>query len=294
MSFDFISTHQTAIDALDLSRTGIFGNVYFGTDSKNLYFCDSQKRMIPFDLLLAGTYLGASVLSGLADVLLSNPLDGQVLTYDGASGRWKNKPQSGGGGGAPAGSNITYLPWLVGGGFSNPTNGGGTWGGYTLFTAIEGNRVMNAGSKCKIDLFVPSGGSLPLKVNKAVLQKWNRDFPSYGGFISSVPITWNGGNASPTFANQHNLSDEIEMAVDPSATYQIVIYFDSSSSSSASLQSVYVTAFGPQGSGNVPAQAVYSGDWTGFTSYGIAIGQSSGFYGNGQWQFCGLNQFVTA
>lgn len=43
---------------------------------------------------------GSSTLSGLSDVSLSSPADGQVLTYESSSSLWKNKNAAGGGGAA--------------------------------------------------------------------------------------------------------------------------------------------------------------------------------------------------
>lgn len=39
---------------------------------------------------------GNSSISGSTDVALSNPADGQVLTYDGTLGKWKNAASAGG------------------------------------------------------------------------------------------------------------------------------------------------------------------------------------------------------
>ena len=38
---------------------------------------------------------GSGSISGSTDVALSNPADGQVLTYDGTLGKWKNAAGSG-------------------------------------------------------------------------------------------------------------------------------------------------------------------------------------------------------
>jgi hypothetical protein len=45
-------------------------------------------------------------LDELHDVLITSPSEGQVLTYESASGLWKNKPASGGGGGITNGQSI--------------------------------------------------------------------------------------------------------------------------------------------------------------------------------------------
>ena len=54
---------------------------------------------------------GSSSISSGTDVALSNPSDGQVLTYDGTTGKWKNVAVSGSSAvtlaALPAGSNFT-------------------------------------------------------------------------------------------------------------------------------------------------------------------------------------------
>ena len=42
---------------------------------------------------------GSTTLSGLTDVDISNPADGQTLVYNATSGKWENGESSGGGGG---------------------------------------------------------------------------------------------------------------------------------------------------------------------------------------------------
>lgn len=49
-----------------------------------------------------GAYRIFSTLASLLDVLISSPADGQVLTYQASSSKWKNAtPASGGSGGSP-------------------------------------------------------------------------------------------------------------------------------------------------------------------------------------------------
>ena len=49
---------------------------------------------------------GASSLSELSDVSISNPTDGQVLTYNATTQKWENKTPTGGGA-----TNITAEPF---------------------------------------------------------------------------------------------------------------------------------------------------------------------------------------
>jgi len=39
-----------------------------------------------------GTALNETNLNDLADVEITSPADGEVLTYESSSGKWKNKP----------------------------------------------------------------------------------------------------------------------------------------------------------------------------------------------------------
>lgn len=57
----------------------------------------------------AGGGGGASDIDDLADVDITNPTNGQVLTYDGASQTWKNAAGGGGGGGAVIDDTTTAL-----------------------------------------------------------------------------------------------------------------------------------------------------------------------------------------
>lgn len=52
---------------------------------------------------------GATTLAADTDVSLASPADGQVLTYDGPSSKWKNKAATGGGGGSTSNQGLTLL-----------------------------------------------------------------------------------------------------------------------------------------------------------------------------------------
>ena len=64
---------------------------------------------------------GASSLSELSDVSISNPTDGQVLTYNATTQKWENKTPTGGGG-----SNMTPNPTLYDNSFNNSIGMEGT------------------------------------------------------------------------------------------------------------------------------------------------------------------------
>ena len=57
----------------------------------------------------AGGGGGSSTLSGLTDVDLTNPSDGQTLVYNAASGKWENGAGGGGGGGGALIINVTEV-----------------------------------------------------------------------------------------------------------------------------------------------------------------------------------------
>ena len=63
---------------------------------------------------------GASSLSELSDVSISNPIDGQVLTYNATTQKWENKTPTGGG------SNMTPNPTLYDNSFNNSIGMEGT------------------------------------------------------------------------------------------------------------------------------------------------------------------------
>ena len=60
----------------------------------------SREESLLQQILEAGGGGGATALSGLSDVDLSSPSDGQVLKYNNTSQKWENADESGGGGGS--------------------------------------------------------------------------------------------------------------------------------------------------------------------------------------------------
>lgn len=62
-----------------------WGKIYAKLADKKLYFLDSSGT--EYNLLLGGV----ANLSSLSDVTINTPLDNQVLTYETATGKWKNK-----------------------------------------------------------------------------------------------------------------------------------------------------------------------------------------------------------
>lgn len=71
-----------------LSMNGVTADVTLSSGEGIVLFTDGTNY---FYLSCGGGSGGSSTLAGLADVLLSGLSDGQVLTYESASSRWKNK-----------------------------------------------------------------------------------------------------------------------------------------------------------------------------------------------------------
>ena len=75
-------------------------------DAMGVYMANSNKEWIPFSSVgNAGGSSGggSSTLVGLTDVDISNPTDGQTLTYNATAGKWMN------GGGSTGGVMIVHL-----------------------------------------------------------------------------------------------------------------------------------------------------------------------------------------
>lgn len=197
-----------------------------------------------------------------------------------------------GGGGAPTGSNIMLMNSMLAEGWNNNNAG---LGGYSLLTGLMGNLFLNAGAKCQINIVSWALGT-GLKINKATLQKWTRTSSVYNQtYISTSPVTWNGGNASPSLNIGDNLSDPIAMAIDANHCYQLMIYFDPTTDVNAALKpSEGATPYASYSS-PFPEQAIFSGDWTGYTTYPPVLGYGpAGLYWSGSYFVMGLERFVTA
>jgi hypothetical protein len=160
---------------------------------------------------------GPSTLAGDSDVLLTSPANGDLLTFDTASGLWKNKPASGGGGGGgDVGKNmITMLP-----GFTGSDNG---YSGTTVIFRITASQVAALGSSLKLRFDILAGGSVTLVA--AVLR---RTLPNDFVWIDSNTITW-GGSATPTLAaSSMNFSDPVTVPIDTAHDFYFLVAVGSS------------------------------------------------------------------
>jgi hypothetical protein len=69
---------------------------------------------------LIDSRIALTLLDQLSDVIIASPTNGQVLTYETSSGKWKNQA-AGGGGGTPGGSN-THVQFNNSGAFGGSAN----------------------------------------------------------------------------------------------------------------------------------------------------------------------------
>jgi len=95
------------------SGTGI---VVASSSAYTVLYCDGTN-------VVEASTSGASALSGLSDVSLTSPANGDVLTFDSGSSEWKNQPSGGGGGGGGSiGSLVGYR--RTGTFYCKPSTGG--------------------------------------------------------------------------------------------------------------------------------------------------------------------------
>ena len=161
-------------------KTGIYDN-YIVLPSLNSDPTSLDKGMIWFrgdlgkfrcsrDGVNAEDLIKSLNLGELGDVEISSPSDGEVLTYEGATGKWKNKPASGGGG-TPSGNEILEAlqrhlgvwwfnnHWHPSGMLTNGASGSGSinWGGY--FLRLNTGTTTDSYAYVYKDAFGLSGGA---------------------------------------------------------------------------------------------------------------------------------------
>lgn len=131
--------------------------------------------------------LVAATLAGDADVAISSPTNGQVLTYDSGSSKWKNAAAGGGGGGAPGPDLFQNWGYVVvdPSGAGNPKvlgdtvsvyGGGSIFTGYNLPTSTRGGTVEysnSGGSNTTYGLF----GSPNFRAGRHIRAMLNCCFP---------------------------------------------------------------------------------------------------------------------
>jgi hypothetical protein len=84
--------------------TPLNGRKFTEMDTSKEYRFDAENQQW---LQQSGPSGGSSTLSGLTDVDISNPSDGQTLVYNASAGKWENGA-AGGGGGGPLLVNFAY------------------------------------------------------------------------------------------------------------------------------------------------------------------------------------------
>lgn len=159
-------------------------------------------------------------LVGDTDVVITSPANNDVLTYETSSTKWKNKPPSGGGGGGggiPVGSNV----YLIGALNSNDSG----FSGLSVLLKIDASQIANQATAVKITHALNSGTQT---VGAAVLRTSTPGATTFD--VGSTPITWGGGNATPTLTAGRNVSDSISFTIDGTKDVWIIIYFSGTSS----------------------------------------------------------------
>lgn len=167
---------------------------------------------------------GSSTLAGDTDVVISSPANGDLLTYDSGSTKWKNKPSSGGGGGGvPTHSNIFPCP-TVGNNRTDMDGGGNAFLALntTYVMYLGANGVVNqAATKCRVGVWAVAGGSATFSA--AVLL---RTVQGGNTVVDSTPITWGGGL---TVSNGGSVgttiwSDDLTLTIDTTHDYYIMVF----------------------------------------------------------------------
>ena len=137
---------------------------------------------------------GAMSLSGLVDVAITSPQTGQVLTYDGTSGKWVNGAGGGGGGGTVTSVGVSMPTGFVVNG--SPVSSSGTIqvtfvSGYSLLTATQTSNWNDAYDKRHTHL----NGSVIDGITAYNVTSWNTAatwVTNNGSDVASM--TWVGNN----------------------------------------------------------------------------------------------------
>ena len=175
---------------------------------------------------------GSSTLAGDTDVSITSPVDAQVLTYDGPSGKWKNETPSGGGGGGgsstlagdtdvsitspvdaqvltydgPSGKWKNETPSGGGGGGGIPagtpltigvrgTGSNPGWSNYTFWTGIFGEFVLQP-SATKFKIRLSAIGGTGISIASAYLVATARGGSTVLASPAPLQITFNSGSAA--------------------------------------------------------------------------------------------------
>ena len=159
---------------------------------------------------------GAEYLAELLDVDLGaspEATDGQVLTYSAALGKWV--ASSAGGGVAPG---TAVWPWLPRTGYTD--NG---FSLYTIMLKLGGPQLLSCPAKWSFSLWLAAGASYTIG-QAAVL----RTLANSLTVIDSTTVEWSG-SPTPTLGGGVTFSDAINLQLDNTHDYWIMVYFTSTS-----------------------------------------------------------------
>lgn len=148
---------------------------------------------------------GSSTLAGDTDVVIAAPANLDVLTYDSASTKWKNKPAAGG---IPSGSNVLQL-YLF-----NSTD---SYNNFTSFLKIPARRIVNLAASWKFSLWVAANAPFTADHTKVL-----RCAIDSLAVIDSTNVTWSGGACSIGLGE--TFCDAIALQLDTAHDYWIAIH----------------------------------------------------------------------
>lgn len=180
------------------------GNDYTATDGTNINFAVAVKSadtLLRITLPAIGGVSGSPTLSGLSDVAVSGPTNGQVLTYSALTGKWTNQAGGGGAGaiGMTSGTGVPTASATVGDIYRATDGAVGRrlfqyTGSYSGLPVVVNTGVANAPA---------AGGMISVTMERATTPGNLLVAIGFGGG-SAVPITAGSGwtsiysNASPT------------------------------------------------------------------------------------------------
>ena len=180
------------------------GEMFFALDTHALYLKPTSGA--PVSTVIGAA--GGSTLAGDTDVSITTPANNDVLTYDTASTKWKNKAAAGG---IAAGSHI--LP------FGDLTAASGNLGtDQTVSMKVPAGLVMFQAAKFKIAL---RQNSYAADYSGVVIL---RTLPGSATVIDSTPITFGGLAAFTAAAATTTYSDAITLAIDTAHDYYILAH----------------------------------------------------------------------
>jgi hypothetical protein len=147
---------------------------------------------------------GSSQIATAQDVALSNPATGQVLTYDGALGKWKNAAATGGAVSSVAGRTGAVVLTASDVGLANVDNTSDASKPVSsatqtaLNTKISSSLVNAANGVAGLDASVLLPVALLPAGSTLTVQKSGGTWPARPTSRSDITVQWKGADPSPT------------------------------------------------------------------------------------------------